>query len=158
MKNKSSRTISRILTLTVILAMLIVAVIPVASLAAESQVQTAAETGSGVTTTPGSSGNMRYFKEDTSYDMTNKVAAVTFEFELAGCGNVPGTSGGVIIGNYSEDATSYINIEVVEYGKIRVRGKANGGSEWTANFDQNEADIRVNSVRHYTIVLEYYEQ
>ena len=158
MKTKSSRTISRILTLTVILAMLIIAVIPVASIAAESQVQTAAETGSGVTTTPGTSGNYRYFKEDTSYDMTNKVDAVTFEFELAGCGNVPGTSGGVIIGNYSEDATSYINIEVRDYGRIRVRGKANGGSEWVADFDQSEADIRTNSARHYAIVLEYYEQ
>ena len=158
MKTKSSRTISRIMTLTVILAMLIIAVIPVASIAAESQVQTASET-SAVVTTPGKSENLRYFKEDTSFDMTNKVSAVTFEFELAGCGNIPGAqNGGVIIGNYSEDATSYINIEVRDYGRIRVRGKANGGSEWVADFDQSEADIRTNSARHYAIVLEYYAE
>ena len=158
MKSRSSRTISRILTLTVILAMLIIAVIPVASIAAESQVQTASET-SAVVTTPGKSENLRYFKEDTSFDMTNKVSAVTFEFELAGCGNIPGAqNGGVIIGNYSEDATSYINIEVRDYGRIRVRGKANGGSEWVADFDQSEADIRTNSARHYAIVLEYYAE
>ena len=153
MKTKSSRTISRILTLTVILAMLIIAVIPVASIAAESQVQTASET-SAVVTTPGKTENWLYFKEDTSFDMTTKVAPITFEFELTGTTHIAGgAKGGVIVGNYSEDASTYINIEAIDYGKIIVRGKYNGGSEWTATFYQSEADIRSGGVHHYTIIV-----
>ena len=148
MKKMITRAVSFILTLALFIGM-----IPMtfpASVEAASQITT-----SGVVTTPGATENYKYFKEDTSYDMTSKVnTPMTFEFELAGCGNIPGASkGGVIIGNYSEDASSYINIEAVDYGKIIVRGKYNGGSEWTATFYQSEADIRTNAVHHYTITV-----
>ena len=153
MKNRSSRNILRILVLTVLLAMLIAAVIPVATLAAESHVQTASET-SGVVTTPGKTENWLYFKEDTSFDMTTKVAPITFEFELTGTTHIAGAAkGGVIVGNYSEDASTYINIEAIDYGKIIVRGKYNGGSEWTATFYQSEVDIRSGGVHHYTVIV-----
>ena len=153
MKNKSSKAFLRILTLTVLLTMLIIAVIPVAALAEESEAQVLSESAPTVTTTPGKSENWRYFKEDTSYDMTTKVSPVTFEFELSGVTHLGATKGGVIIGNYSEDASTYINVEAVSYGPLIVRGKYNGGSEWTATFYQSEADIRLGDVHHYTIVV-----
>ena len=148
MCKKSSKFVSRFLVVTLVVAMLLVAVLPIASLAAESS-------GSGsVSTTPGSTGNMRYFKEDTNYEMSNKVAPMTIEFELVDCGSIPGASnGGVIVSNYSEDASTYIIVEVETYGKIRVRGKYNGGSEWTAQFYQSEADVRLNGTHHYTITI-----
>ena len=154
MKKQSSRAIFRILTFVTLFALLIAAVIPVAALAADAQVQAVADNGSTVTTIPGKTENLRYFKEDTSYDMTTKVAPMTFEFELTGTTHIAGASkGGVIIGNYSESASTYINIEAIDYGKIIVRGKYNGGSEWTATFYQSEADIRVGGVHHYTITV-----
>ena len=148
MCKKSSKFVSRFLVVTLVVAMLLVAVLPIASLAAESS-------GSGsVSTTPGSTGNVRYFKEDTNYEMSNKVAPMTIEFELVDCGSIPGASnGGVIVSNYSEDASTYIIVEVETYGKIRVRGKYNGGSEWTAQFYQSEADVRLNGTHHYTITI-----
>ncbi|MBR2971517.1 MAG: hypothetical protein IKC61_01140, partial [Clostridia bacterium] len=131
---------------------------PSASLTANA-VGAQAVAGSGVVTTPGVSENQRYFKEDTYYEMSNKInAPVTIEFELAGCTHIGSAAAGVIIGNYSEDATSYINVEAIDYGRLRVRGKYNGGSEWVANFEQSEADIRSGGVHHYAIVLEYYAE
>ena len=154
MRKQLSKTKWRILTLVTLLAMLIVAVIPVATLAAESQLQTTADSGSSVVTTPGKSENWRYFKEDTAYDMTTKVSPMTFEFELAGTTHIAGAAyGGVIVGNYSENASTYINVEAVDYGKIIVRGKYNGGSEWKATFYQSEADIRVGGIHHYTVTV-----
>ena len=148
MCKKSSRIISRFLVAALVVAMLLVAVLPIASLAAGAS-------GSGsVSTTPGSTGNLRYFKEDTNYEMSNKVAPMTIEFELVDCGSIPGASnGGVIVSNYSEDASTYIIVEVETYGKIRVRGKYNGGSEWTAQFYQSEADVRLNGTHHYAITI-----
>ena len=154
MRTSNSKRLARLLTVAVIFAMLIIAVIPVATFAAESQPATVAESTSGITTTPGKTENWKYFKEDTSYDMTTKVAPITFEFELTGTTHIAGAQkGGVIIGNYSENASTYINIEAIDYGKIIVRGKYNGGAEWTATFYQSEADIRVGGVTHYTVVV-----
>ena len=154
MRTSNSKRLARLLTVAVIFAMLIIAVIPVATFAAESQPATVAESTSGITTTPGKTENWKYFKEDTSYDMTTKVAPITFEFELTGTTHIAGDKkGGVIIGNYSENASTYINIEAIDYGKIIVRGKYNGGAEWTATFYQSEADIRVGGVTHYTVVV-----
>ena len=149
MCKKSSKIISRFLVVTLLMAMLVALALPMASSAAESSV-------SGVTITTGSSENLRYFKEDTSYDMSNKVdTPMTIEFEITGCGSIPGANpGGVIVGNYSEDAASYINVEVAEWGLLRVRGKYNNGSEWVANFYSSEgADIRLNGAHHYAITI-----
>ena len=148
MKKITSRAVSLVLTL----AMLIGMVPMVFSVSVDAASQT---TTGGVVTTSGATENYKYFKEDTNYEMTNKVdTPMTFEFELAGCGNIAGASkGGVIIGNYSESASSYINIEAVDYGKLIVRGKYNNGSEWTATFYQSEADIRTNAIHHYTITV-----
>ena len=149
MKNKTAR-ISAFLLIVVML----LGIVPVAFVASASGVQTVASASSGITTTPGASENLSYFKEDTSYDMTNKTAPMTFEFELTGTTHIAGAAkGGVIIGNYSENASTYINVEASDYGKIIVRGKFNGGSEWTATFYQSEADIRVGGVTHYTVVV-----
>ena len=158
MRKNNTKFISRLMTLAILLGMMLVAVLPIATYASETQfysTQTNTKSASEVTTTtPGTSGNLIYFKEDTSYDMINKVAPLTFEFELSGCTHIAGESkGGVIIGNYSEDASTFLNIEVIDYGKIIVRGKYNGGSEWTATFYQSEADIRVGGVHHYTITV-----
>lgn len=148
MRKRICRAVSLVLTLALLVGMM--PMVFVVSTSAATQVTTG-----GVVTTPGASENYKYFKEDTSFDMSSKInTPMTFEFELAGCGNIAGgIKGGVIIGNYSEDASSYINIEAVDYGKITVRGKYNGGSEWTASFYQSEADIRTNTVHHYTITI-----
>ena len=153
MKRITSKVLSLVLSLALLMCMMPITL----SVSALPSSQT---TTGGVVTTPGATQNYKYFKEDTSFDMTSKIdGPMTIEFELAGCGFIAGSvAGGVIIGNYSEDATSYINVEVRDYGRIRVRGKYNGGSEWIADFDQSEADIRTNSVRHYAIVLEYYAE
>ena len=139
------------------LSLLLVIVMFVGILPFGFSVDTAAAsqtTTGGVVTTPGATENYKYFKEDSAFDMTAKTSPVTFEFELAGCGYIAGASnGGVIIGNYSESASTYINVESIDYGKIIVRGKYNGGSEWKATFYQSEVDIRVNGARHYTVVV-----
>ncbi len=147
-----SKIISRALSFILVLVML-VGIIPLnftVSVTAASQT-----TSGGVVTTPGATENYSYFKEDTSFDMASKIdTPMTFEFELAGCANLAGAEkGGVIIGNYSESASTYINIEAVDYGKIIVRGKYNSGSEWTATFYQSEADIRLGGVHHYTVTV-----
>jgi len=158
MRKKSFKIFLRLFTSSLLICMMLILVMPSASLTANAA-GAQAVAGSGVVTTPGVSENQRYFKEDTYYEMSNKInAPVTIEFELAGCTHIGSSGGGVIIGNYSEDATSYINIEAVDYGKLRVRGKYNGGSEWVANFEQAEADIRSGGVHHYAIVLEYYAE
>ena len=77
MCKKSSVIVSRFLVVALLMAMLVALVLPVAALGAENGAASVS-----VSTTPGSTENYRYFKEDTSYDMTNKVDAVTFEFEL----------------------------------------------------------------------------
>ena len=148
MRKTTSRVVSLVLTLA-----LLIGIVPmsfVVSTEAASQVTTG-----GVVTTPGATENSKYFKEDTSYDMTSKInTPMTIEFDLAGCTHLAGAEkGGVIVGNYSEDASSYINVEAVDYGKLIVRGKYNGGSEWTATFYQSEADIRLGGVHHYTITI-----
>ena len=158
MRKKSSKIFLRLFTSSILICMMLILAMPLASLAANAA-GAQAVAGSGIVTTPGVSQNQRYFKEDTYYEMSDKInAPVTIEFELAGCTHIGSSGGGVIIGNYSEDATSYINIEAVDYGKLRVRGKYNGGSEWVANFEQAEADIRSGGVHHYAIVLEYYAE
>ena len=146
------RTTSRVISLALTLAMLIAMVPLTMPFETESASQI---TNGGVVTTPGVSGNLRYFKEDTCFDTSKKVdTPMTFEFELAGCANIAGAvPGGVILGHYSEDASSYINIEAVTYGAITVRGKYNNGSEWKAVFYQSEVDIRTNGIRHYTITV-----
>ena len=151
MSKRSSKFISRFFTVISLVAMLLVAVLPVVSFAQDA----GAKTTVSVNTTPGSTENLRYFKEDTYYDMSEKVAPMTIEFELTGCGSIPGANpGGVIVGNYSEGASTYVNVEVVEWGLLRVRGKFNSGSEWIANFYSSEsADVRLNGVHHYTIVI-----
>ena len=148
MKKITSRAVSLVLTLALLICMMPVTL-------SVSALPTAQTTTGGVASTPGTSDNYKYFKEDTNYEMSSKVdTPMTFEFELAGCANLPGASkGGVVIGNYSEDASTYINIEVVDYGKIIVRGKYNGGSEWTATFYQSEADVRLGGIHHYTITV-----
>ncbi len=148
MKTITSRAISLVLTLA-----MLVGITPLTmSFSAAAASQT---TVGGVVTTPGATENVKYFKEDTSFDMSTQTdTPQTFEFELAGCANIAGTdNGGVIIGNYSEDASSYINVEAVDYGKLIVRGKHNSGSEWKATFYQSEADIRTNAVHHYTVTV-----
>ena len=149
MCKKSSVIVSRFLVAAVLIAMLTALMLPIAALGAESGT-------ASVSTTTGSTENYRYFKEDTGYDMSYKVnTPMTIEFELAGCGSIAGANpGGVIVGNYSEDAATYINVEVAEWGLIRVRGRYNSGSEWTANFYASEnADIRLNGVHHYAITI-----
>ena len=154
MRKNTSQNVSRLVTLVILIGMMLFAVIPVASLTVAAAAGAQAVSGSGIVTTPGVSENVRYFKEDTSYDMTAKVAPLTFEFELSGCTHIAGSAkGGVIIGNYSEDASTFINVEAIDYGKIIVRGKFNGGSEWTATFYQSEADIRVGGIHHYTVTV-----
>ena len=129
MKRITSKVLSLVLSLALLMCMMPITL----SVSALPSSQT---TTGGVVTTPGATQNYKYFKEDTNFDMTSKVdTPMTFEFELAGCANIAGaTKGGVIIGNYSEDASSYINIEAADYGKLIVRGKYNNGSEWTAQF------------------------
>ena len=153
MKTHILKKISRLLTLTVIFCMLIVAIVPVVSIAA-SELNSTRSTSASVVTTPGSTGNYRYFKEDTYYQMTNKInAPMTIEFELTGCSYLAGAeNAGVIVGNYSEDASTYINIEATTYGKLVVRGKLNG-TAWQADFYQSEADIRMGGIHHYTITI-----
>ena len=147
MKKSARITLLALLTLALVISMM-----PFAFIASASGAQSVS--GSGVATTPGVSENLRYFKEDTYYQMTKKVSAMTFEFELSGCAYIPGGSnGGVIVGNYGEDASTYINVEVRTYGQIFVRGKYNGGDEWTAQFYQSECDIRTGAVRHYTVTV-----
>ena len=152
MCKKSSKIVSRLLVVALLFAMLLMVALPTASLAAE----TASVSSVSVSTTPGSTENLRYFKEDTSYDMSEKInTPMTIEFEITGCGSIPGaTPGGVIVGNYSENAATYVNVEVAEWGLLRVRGRYNSGSEWVANFYSSEgADIRLNGVHHYTITI-----
>ena len=146
MKKSVARVLSFVLTVTLLLGMMPMTIVT----SAGSQT-----TFDGVTTTPGATGYQNYFKEDTSYDMSSKVnTPMTFEFELAGCSALPGASnGGVIVGNYSENATSYINIEIETYGKIIVRGRYNSGSEWIATFYQSEHDARIGGVHHYAVTI-----
>ncbi len=148
MKKNTPKVVSLVLTLAMLIGTLPLAL----SVRTEAASQT---TVGGVVTTPGATEVLKYFKEDTAFDMSEKVnAPMTFEFDLAGCGNIAGAvSGGVIIGNYSEDASAYINVEAVDYGKLIVRGKHTSGSEWRATFYQSEADIRTNAVRHYTVTV-----
>ena len=148
MRKTTSRVVSLVLTLALLIGIMPMSF--VVSTEAASQVTTG-----GVVTTPGATENSKYFKEDTSYDMTSKInTPMTIEFDLAGCTHLAGAEkGGVIVGNYSEDASSYINVEAVDYGKLIVRGKYNGGSEWTATFYQSEADIRAGGIHHYTITI-----
>ena len=150
MCKKSSTIISRFLVVSILLAMLVALALPFASLAAETN-----GTSVSVSTTPGSTGNYRYFKEDTSYDMSQKVAPMTIEFELTGCGSIAGANpGGVIVGNYSENASTYLSVEVAEWGLLRVRGRYNSGAEWVANFYSSEgADVRLNGVHHYAVTV-----
>ena len=146
------KTASRALSLVLVIVMLI-GILPVSlSIDTTAASQT---TNGGIVTTPGATENYKYFKEDSSFDMASRInTPVTIEFELAGCANLAGSEkGGVIFGNYSESASTYINVEVVDYGKIIVRGKYNGGSEWTATFYQSEADVRLGGVHHYTVVI-----
>lgn len=146
------KTASRALSLVLVIVMLI-GILPV-SLSVDTTAASQTTNG-GIVTTPGVTENYKYFKEDSSFDMASKInTPVTIEFELAGCANLAGSEkGGVIFGNYSESASTYINVEVVDYGKIIVRGKYNGGSEWTATFYQSEADVRLGGVHHYTVVI-----
>ena len=148
MRKTTSRVVSLVLTLALLIGIMPMSF--VVSTEAASQVTTG-----GVVTTPGATENYKYFKEDTSYEMTSKInTPMTIEFDLAGCANLAGAEkGGVIVGNYSEGASTYINVEAVDYGKLIVRGKYNGGSEWTATFYQSEADIRLGGVHHYTITI-----
>ena len=124
MKKNTSKIISFVLTLA-----MLVGITPFA-LPFHSEAASQSTLGD-VVTSPGASENAKYFKEDTSFDLSNRTdTPQTFEFELAGCANIAGAdNGGVIIGNYSEDASSYINVEAVDYGKLIVRGKHGGGSE-----------------------------
>ena len=147
MRKTTSRVVSLVLTLALLIGIMPMSFV---SIEAASQVTTG-----GVVTTPGATENYKYFKEDTSYDMTSKInTPMTIEFDLSGCTHIAGADkGGVIVGNYSEDASSYINVEAVDYGKLIVRGKYNGGSEWTATFYQSEADIRAGGIHHYTITI-----
>ena len=155
MKRNSSRNSLRILTIAILFAMSLACLMPLAALTSSAESVSALSEQSNVVTTPGSSALSRYFKEDTNYEMSEKIdTPVTIEFEIAACGNIAGASnGGVLLSNYSEDASTYLIIEAETYGKLRVRGKYNGGSEWTAQFYQSEADIRLNPVHHYTFVL-----
>ena len=149
MCKKSSVIISRFLVVAVLIAIFTALVLPIAALGAESG-------ATSLSTTTGSTENYRYFKEDTGYDMSSKVnTPMTIEFELAGCGSIAGANpGGVIVGNYSENAATYLSVEVAEWGLIKVRGRYNSGSEWTANFYASEnADIRLNGVHHYAITI-----
>lgn len=148
MKRTTSRIVSFILTFAMLIGMMPLGM-SVTSVAAP-QITTG-----GVETTPGVSANYKYFKEDTSFDMSSKInTPMTIEFELAGCANLAGAEkGGVVVGNYSDGASSYINVEAITYGQLIVRGKYNGGSEWTATFYQSEADIRSGGVHHYTITI-----
>ncbi len=148
MKKNTSKIISFVLTLA-----MLVGITPFA-LPFHSEAASQSTLGD-VVTSPGASESAKYFKEDTSFDLSNRTdTPQTFEFELAGCANIAGAdNGGVIIGNYSEDASSYINVEAVDYGKLIVRGKHGGGSEWKATFYQSEADIRTNAVHHYTVTV-----
>lgn len=148
MKKITSKVISLVLGVAMLVG-LIPLILPFHTVAASQTVL------GDVVTSPGATENVKYFKEDTSFDLSNRTdTPQTFEFELAGCANIAGAdNGGVIIGNYSEDASSYINVEAVDYGKLIVRGKHNGGSEWKATFYQSEADIRTNAVHHYTVTV-----
>ena len=150
MCKKSSTIISRFLVVSILLAMLVALALPFASLAAEIN-----GTSVSVSTTPGSTENYRYFKEDTGYDMSQKVAPMTIEFELTGCGSIAGANpGGVIIGNYSENAATYLSVEVAEWGLLKVRGRYNSGTEWVASFYSSEgADVRLNGVHHYAVTV-----
>ena len=154
MKTKSSRTISRILTLTVILAMLIIAVIPVASIASESQVQTASETDANlVTTTTGNTGNYPYFKEDTYYDISNAIdTPLTYEFEVSNCGSIGSGSGGVLLGNYGKDKTPCVSIEFSEWGQIRFY--VNNKAGYVTDIKFSGADHRKNDITHYAITVD----
>jgi len=148
MKRITSKVISLVLTLA-----MLVGIVPLT--VSFSAVAASQNTVGGVVTTPGATENVKYFKEDTSFDLSKRTdTPQTFEFELAGCANIAGAdNGGVIIGNYSEDAASYINVEAVDYGKLIVRGKHNNGSEWKATFYQSEADIRTNATHHYSVTV-----
>ncbi len=148
MKKSTIRALSLVLTLVMLFGT-VIGVLPVLS------VPTSAESDAeSITTTTGASGVMNYFKEDTSFDMTSKIdTPMTIEFELAGCSHLAGAAnGGVIIGSYSENASTYLNVEVETYGKIIVRGKFSG-SEWTATFYQSEVDVRVGGTHHYTVTI-----
>ena len=149
MKKIASRTLS--------LALVIVMLVGILPIGLSVDTTAASQTtNGGIVTTPGATENYKYFKEDSVFDMASKInTPMTVEFELAGCANLAGAEkGGVIFGNYSESAGTYINIEVSTYGQIIVRGRYNGGSEWTATFYQSEADVRVGGIRHYTVVIQ----
>ncbi len=146
MKKSAVRVVSLILSLALLLG--IMPMTAVASVGSQT-------TFDGVATTPGVTDFQNYFKEDTSYDMSSTVnTPMTFEFELAGCSNLPGAkNGGVIVGNYSESASSYINVEVSTYGQIIVRGRYNADSEWVATFYQSEHDVRIGGIHHYAVTI-----
>ena len=155
MKRNSLRNSSRILTIAILFAMTLAFLMPLTVLTSSAESVSARSAQSNVVTTPGASEVSRYFKEDTNYEMSEKIdTPVTIEFEISSCGNIAGASnGGVLFSNYSEGASTYLIIEADTYGKLRVRGKYNGGSEWTAQFYQSEADVRLNGVHHYTVTV-----
>ena len=101
MRKTTSRVVSLVLTLALLIGIMPMSF--VVSTEAASQVTTG-----GVVTTPGATENYKYFKEDTSYEMTSKInTPMTIEFDLAGCANLAGAEkGGVIVGNYSEGAST----------------------------------------------------
>ena len=149
MKKIASRTLSLVLVIV-----MLVGILPI-SLSVDTTAASQTTNG-GIVTTPGATENYKYFKEDSFFDMASKInTPMTVEFELAGCANLAGAEkGGVIFGNYSESAGTYINVEVSTYGQIIVRGRYNGSSEWTATFYQSEADVRVGGIHHYTVVIQ----
>ena len=156
MQKKIYSTISRVFTVTVLLAMLIIAVIPVATLAAENAVTTGVvDTTDPVATVIGRNGNYPYFKEDTYYDLSTAIdTPLTYEFEVSACGNIGSVSGGIVFGNYGKDRTSCVSIEFYEYGAIRFYVNNKAGYVADIKFSSANHDHRKNDIIHYAITVD----
>ena len=154
MRNNNSKRLARLLTVTLLLAMLVIAVIPVATYAAESQVATVAEDeATRVTTTPGATGNIPYFKADTYYDVSKSLdTPLTYEFEVSNCGNIGSDSGGIVIGNYGKDKTPCVSIELSSWGQIRFYVNNKGG--YVSDIKFSGVDHRKNDITHYAITID----
>ena len=154
MRNNNSKRLARLLTVTLLLAMLVIAVIPVATYAAESQAVTVAEDEANrVTTTTGATGNIPYFKADTYYDVSKSLdTPLTYEFEVSNCGNIGSGSGGILLGNYGKDKTPCVSIEFYDWGQIRFYVNNKGG--YVSDIKFSGVDHRKNDITHYAITID----
>ena len=154
MRNNNSKRLARLLTVTLLLAMLVIAVIPVAMYAAESQAVTVAEDEANrVTTTTGATGNIPYFKADTYYDVSKSLdTPLTYEFEVSNCGNIGSGSGGILLGNYGKDKTPCVSIEFYDWGQIRFYVNNKGG--YVSDIKFSGVDHRKNDITHYAITID----